>query len=89
MQIKSRFVLSLLASAVITGCADVIPTRLIGDTAGAASGAFLGHALGKDSPLITAAGAGAGVDEKFRIKRSFVVSHGNGIGQPPDHGGVR
>jgi hypothetical protein len=34
---------------------------VIGDTAGAAGGALVGHALSKGNPLITAAGAGAGV----------------------------
>jgi hypothetical protein len=46
---------------MLTSCAGVSPTRVIGDTAGAAGGALVGHGLSKGNPLITAAGAGAGV----------------------------
>jgi hypothetical protein len=58
---NATFLLSLLTGAILTGCAGVSPTRVIGDTAGAAGGALVGHALSKGNPLITAAGAGAGV----------------------------
>src|SRR6266545_2626864 len=53
--------LSLFGSAMLTSCAGVSPTRVIGDTAGATGGALVGHALSKSNPLITAASAGAGV----------------------------
>jgi hypothetical protein len=58
---KATFLLSVFAGAMLTSCAGVSPTRVIGDTAGAAGGALVGHALSKGNPLITAAGAGAGV----------------------------
>lgn len=53
--------LSAFAGALLASCAQVSPTRVIGDTVGAAGGALVGHALSKGNPLITAAGAGAGV----------------------------
>jgi hypothetical protein len=52
---------SLFAAAMLTSCAGVSPTRVIGDTAGAAGGALIGQAISKGNPLITAAGAGTGV----------------------------
>ena len=58
---NATFLLSVLTGALLTSCAGVSPTRVIGDTAGAAGGALVGHALSKGNPLITAAGAGAGV----------------------------
>ena len=58
---NATFLLSVFAGALLTSCAGVSPTRVIGDTAGAAGGALVGHALSKGNPLITAAGAGAGV----------------------------
>ena len=62
MQLRPFFFISLTACVtLLTGCAGVSPTRVIGDTAGAAGGALVGHALSKGNPLITAAGAGAGV----------------------------
>lgn len=53
--------LSLFAAAMLSSCADVSPTRVIGDTTGAVGGALIGHAISKGNPLVTAAGAGAGV----------------------------
>jgi len=58
---NATILLSVFAGALLTSCAGVSPTRVIGDTAGAAGGALIGHALSKGNPLITAAGAGAGV----------------------------
>ena len=58
---NATFLLSIFAGALLTSCAGVSPTRVIGDTAGAAGGALVGHALSKGNPLITATGAGAGV----------------------------
>jgi hypothetical protein len=58
---NATILLSLFAAAMLTSCVGVSPTRVIGDTAGAAGGALIGHALSKGNPLITAAGAGAGV----------------------------
>jgi uncharacterized protein YcfJ len=58
---NATILLSLFATATLTSCADVSPTRVIGDTAGAATGALIGHAISKGNPLVTAAGAGAGV----------------------------
>ena len=46
---------------LFTGCAGVNSTPLIGDTAGAAGGALIGHKLGKGKPLSIALGAGGGV----------------------------
>ncbi len=60
MNIRSFFVATILA-ALFTGCAATSPTRIIGNTVGAAGGALLGNALGKQNPLVTAAGAGAGL----------------------------
>jgi uncharacterized protein YcfJ len=53
--------LSLFAAAMLTSCADISPTRVIGDTTGAVGGALIGHAISKGNPLVTAVGAGAGV----------------------------
>jgi hypothetical protein len=58
---NATLLLSVLASVMLASCAGVSPTRVIGDTVGAAGGALVGHALSKGNPLITAAGAGAGV----------------------------
>ena len=58
---NATILLSLFASVLLTSCADVSPTRVIGDTAGAAGGALIGSALSKGNPLVTAASAGAGV----------------------------
>jgi len=58
---NATLLLSLFAAAMLTSCTDVSPTRVIGDTAGAATGALIGHAISKGNPLVTAAGAGAGV----------------------------
>jgi hypothetical protein len=58
---NATILLSLFAAAMLTSCAGVSPTRVIGDTAGAAGGALIGHAISKGNPLIAAAGAGAGV----------------------------
>src|ERR1700726_5038444 len=58
---NATLLLSVLISLLLTSCADVSPTRAIGDTAGAAGGALIGHAISKGNPLVTAAGAGAGV----------------------------
>ena len=54
---NATLLLSLFAGTMLTSFAGVSPTRVIGDTAGAASGALIGHALSKGNPL----GAGAGV----------------------------
>ena len=51
--------LLLIATALITGCAGT--TRVLTDTAAAGVGAFAANKLSKGNPLITAAGAGAGV----------------------------
>ena len=52
---------AITLAALFTGCAGTSPTRLIGNTVGVAGGALLGGALGKNNPLATAAGAGAGL----------------------------
>jgi len=49
----------LTATILLTGCAGT--TRIVTDTAAGGVGAFIGDKLGKGNPLITAAGAGAGV----------------------------
>ena len=58
---NATLLLSLLASAMLASCAGVSPTRIIGDTVGAAGGALIGNKLSNGDPLISAAGAGAGV----------------------------
>jgi uncharacterized protein YcfJ len=58
---NATILLSLFAAAMLTSCADVSPTRVIGDTTGAVGGALIGHAISKGNPIVTAAGAGAGV----------------------------
>ncbi len=61
MQSQPIFAASILACALLNGCAGLTPTRIIGNTAGAAGGAVLGHAFGKGDPLTASLGAGAGV----------------------------
>jgi len=58
---NATLLFSVLAAALLTSCADVSPTRVIGDTTGAVGGALIGHAISKGNPLVTSAGAGAGV----------------------------
>lgn len=54
-------VTTTLIAVLFTGCAGTSPTRLVGNTIGVAGGALLGSTLGKQNPLATAAGAGAGL----------------------------
>ncbi len=58
---KNATLLSVLASALLTSCSSLSPTRIIGNTIGAAGGALIGSKLSKNDPLITAAAAGGGV----------------------------
>jgi uncharacterized protein YcfJ len=58
---NATILLPVFAAVMLTSCADVSPTRVIGDTTGAVGGALIGHAISKGDPLVTAAGAGAGV----------------------------
>ena len=58
---NATFLLSLLASAMLTSCAGVSPTRIISNTVGAAGGALIGHKFSGGDPLVTTASAGAGV----------------------------
>jgi hypothetical protein len=58
---NATLLLSLLVSAMLTGCAGVSPTRIIGNTVAAASGAFIGNKLSNGNPVITTAAAGGGV----------------------------
>ncbi len=58
---NATLLLSLLASALLTSCAGVSPTRIIGNTVGAAGGALIGHKFSGGDPLITTAAAGGGV----------------------------
>jgi len=58
---KNATLLSLLASAMLTSCAGVSPTRIISNTVGAAGGALIGHNFSGGDPLVTTASAGAGV----------------------------
>jgi hypothetical protein len=55
------FLAATFTAAALSGCAGMSPTRVATNGLGAAGGAFLGHAFGKGNPLLTAAGAGAGV----------------------------
>ena len=59
MKTKSA-TLATAVALLLSGCAGVNPTRIIGNTVGAAGGAFLGHTLGKGDPLFTTIGAGGG-----------------------------
>ncbi|MEO8351664.1 MAG: hypothetical protein ABI680_08030 [Chthoniobacteraceae bacterium] len=59
-----KFNFTILAAAiasVLSGCAGMSPTRMIGNSVGAAGGALLGSTLGKSNPFATAVGAGAGL----------------------------
>ena len=60
MQLLRAFILSGATCALLGACAGVSPTRVIGNTIGA-TGAVLGHTLGKGSALTTALGPGGGV----------------------------
>lgn len=57
----SSTLLAIAAACALSGCAGVNPTRLVGNTVGAAGGALLGHTLGDGDPLITTLAAGGGV----------------------------
>ena len=51
-------------------CAGVSPTRIIGDTVGAAGGAFIGNKLSNGNPLISAGWAAGGASSSAsRSKR--------------------
>lgn len=59
---KTRWVLSpIILSVYLTGCAGFSPTRIATDTLGAGGGAAIANQLSHGNPLVTAAGAGAGV----------------------------
>ena len=58
MKIGTSLLLIILP-VVLNGCAGT--TRVVGDTVAAGVGAFAGDKLGKGNPLLTVAGAGAGV----------------------------
>jgi hypothetical protein len=58
---NATLLISILASALLASCAGVSPTRIIGDTVGAAGGALIGNKLSNGNPLITTAAAGCGV----------------------------
>ncbi|HKP02446.1 MAG TPA: hypothetical protein VJU77_03705 [Chthoniobacterales bacterium] len=51
----------LFVSALLTNCAGVSPTRIVGDTVAASGGAFIGNKRSNGNPLITTAAAGGGV----------------------------
>lgn len=71
---------------MLTRCAVLSPPRMIGNTIGAASGGLIGSKLSKGDPLITAAGAGAGVllgkslpagsnaSARFAVSKSLLVT---------------
>jgi uncharacterized protein YcfJ len=50
-----------VSAAVLSGCSGVSPTHVATTSLAATGGALLGHSFGKGNPLLTAAGAGAGV----------------------------
>jgi hypothetical protein len=58
---NATLLLSVLVSAMLTSCAGVSPTRIIGNTVAAAGGAFIGNKLSNGNPVITTAAAGGGV----------------------------
>jgi hypothetical protein len=49
---NATLLLSVLVGAMLTGCAGVSPTRIIGNTVAAAGGAFIGNKLSDGNPLI-------------------------------------
>ncbi len=59
MKIPSTIIGAAVA-ATLSGCAGTSPTRIVGNTVGAAGGALLGHTLGKGDPLVTTLAAGGG-----------------------------
>ena len=59
MKIRKALFAAAVA-CVLSACAGVSPTRIIGNTVGAAGGAFLGHTLGKGDPVFATIGAGGG-----------------------------
>ncbi len=58
---NATLLLSLLVTAMLTSCAGVSPTRIIGNTIAGAGGAFIGNKLSNGNPVITTAAAGGGV----------------------------
>jgi hypothetical protein len=58
---NATLLLSLFVGALLTSCAAVSPTRIIGNTIAGAGGAFIGNKLSNGNPLITTAAAGGGV----------------------------
>ena len=52
--------LAIATACAFSGCAGVSPTRVIGNTVGAAGGALIGHTLGNGDPLVTTLAAGGG-----------------------------
>lgn len=58
---NATLLLSVVVSALLTSCAGVSPTRIIGNTVAAAGGAFIGNKLSNGDPVITTAAAGGGV----------------------------
>ncbi len=86
MQITFRSAFSLLACVLFAGCAGVSSTRIIGDAAGAAGGAFLGNKLGKGKSLYTAVGGAGGVllsetlqaGSTSRAKKSYAEGYEKG-----------
>lgn len=58
---NATLLLSVFASAMLTSCAGVSPTRIISNTVGAAGGALIGQKFSGGDPLVTTASAGAGV----------------------------
>jgi hypothetical protein len=57
---NATLLLSILASAMLTSCAGVSTTPIIGNTLGAAGGAFIDNKLSGGDPLVTTAAAGGG-----------------------------
>jgi hypothetical protein len=58
---NATLLLSVFSSFLLASCAGVSPTRIIGDTVGAAGGAFIGNKLSNGNPLISTAAAAGGV----------------------------
>jgi hypothetical protein len=71
---NATLLLSVLVSAMLTSCAALSPTRMIGNTVGAASGGLIGSKLSKGDPLVTTAGAGVLLSESLQAGSNASVN---------------
>jgi hypothetical protein len=78
MYTTSRLLIPLAFCALLGGCAGVSPTRIIGDTVGAAGGALIGSALSKGNPLIAAAGEALQAGSSSAQQKSYASGYEKG-----------